>query len=453
MANVKHIFSIPMVFVCLTLLTASPGWAAFTLLAEANPDPVSPGQMLDVQISVSTTNASGALSLRVSWPDELNSSPVITGGGACTPNCSSGGSIVWDLGVLAASASVTVSFTEIVRSTVDDDTQIPLSIELLEGQISQESIALSVEVLTQSPLELAVDPLSDPVASAEVLVYEIIYGNASIASAENSVLSFPIPAGTQFQSATNGGVHDSGSVSWNIGSLAPNSGGREWVTLQVDALDDGTLLLIDAATLKSDINFQPAEARAMAVSRVGDETLELSLEVNPDPVDPNQVLGSQITVSNPQGSPTGMLSLRVLWPEELNTSPYVTGGGKCTPNCTPGGYLIWDLGVLGPATSASVSFNENVRSATIDGTLIPMEVELIEAGEPARNISHTVVTRTNSSLELTVDAHRRPRRVRVDSQDCSDTLAERRKLRASEGQEVRVPRLRFNQELLIVKRV
>jgi hypothetical protein len=41
-------------------------------------------------------------------------------------------------------------------------------------------------------------------------------------------------------------VHAAGTVTWSLGSVPPNSGGRERVS--VDMLTDGTLLVVDAAT-------------------------------------------------------------------------------------------------------------------------------------------------------------------------------------------------------------
>jgi len=180
-------------------------------------------------------------------------------------------------------------------------------------------------------------------------------------------------------------------VSWNLGSLAPNSGGRVRVTVQVDALDDGTLLLVDAATLSGVVNFLPKQSQAMAVSRVATEPLELAMEVDPNPVTANQDINAEITVNNPTGNITGTLILRVLWPGELNTSPTVTDGGSCSGACNAGRYLSWDLGVLGPSASKTVSFNETVRNSTVEGTLIPLEVELLEGGLPARSIFQTVL--------------------------------------------------------------
>jgi len=388
---------------CLAFLVANPAWALFTLKAEANPDPVAPLQVLDTQISISTTAATGALTLRVFWPAELGRFPIVTSGGTCPSGCDAGDFLSWDLGVLGADSSVTVSFTEAVLSAVADDTLIGLDIELLENAAIVDSLALSIEVQSNSPLELVIDPLPDPVPSGALQVYEIIFANIGEASARNSLLEFPIPAGSLFVSATGGGVFAAGSVSWDLGNLVPNSGSRERVTVQVDALSDGTLLVVDAATLSADVNFLPKESRAMAVSRVGSSSIELDLEINPDPLKPDQVMDAQITVGNPGGSATGALSLRVLWPEELGRFPIITAGGSCPSGCDAGDYLSWDLGVLGPQSSVTVSFNEAVRNTIINGTLIPLEVELFENGLAVRNSGHTVITQSDAPLELAID--------------------------------------------------
>jgi uncharacterized repeat protein (TIGR01451 family) len=362
---------------------------------EVNPDPVDPNQMQDTQITVSNPGAgtTGELSLRLLWPEELNSSPSTSGGGTCPGSfCEEGEYLGWNLGLLGTNTSVTVSFAEIVRNTTINGTLIPLEFELLEDGLPARNISHTTITQADSPLELAVDPLSDPVAPSGTLVYELVYGNAGGASAQNTVLDMPIPAGAQFVSATGGGVFSDGSVSWSLGNLPPNGGGRQRVTVQLDALSEGSLLLIDAAVLSGEVSLFNRVARAMAVSRVATDTLDLNLEVVPNPVLANQNLNVEITVENPTESATGTLILRLLWPEELNNSPAATGGGGCLGSfCEVGEYLSWDLGPLGANTSVSVSFDEVVRNTTVNGTLIPLEFELLEDGLLTRNASQTVL--------------------------------------------------------------
>jgi uncharacterized repeat protein (TIGR01451 family) len=401
--SLKSLFFQTILFIGIAMLTASPGWAAFTLMAEANPDPAEPSQMMDVQVSVSTTSATGTLTLRMLWPEELNGFPFFNGGGTCPGSCQAGEYMVWNLSALEADTSVTVGFNTQVLGNVADDTFIPLEFELLEDAVERETLSLSVEVQVNSPLELVIDPMTDPVVSEGTLVYEINFGNSGSASSEDTELIFPVPEGTQFLSTTGGGVFSAGSVSWDLGTLRPGGGGRERVSVQVDTLSAGSLLLVNAASLSGNISFLPKQSRAMAVSRVGPEELELALEINPDPAEPGQILDSQITVGNPTASATGALTLRVLWPQELSAFPFITDGGGCAGSCGAGEYSVWDLGIMAPGGSRTVSFNTLVLGNIADGTLIPLEVELFEAGLGVRTKSHTVITRADSPLEVTID--------------------------------------------------
>jgi uncharacterized repeat protein (TIGR01451 family) len=387
----------------LILFPASSSWAAFTLVAEASPDPIKASQLMDVQVSVSTTSQTGTLTLRLLWPAGLNSSPFTTGGGECPGSCGEGEYLSWDLGTLGPNTSVSVGFNEnVINSTVNGEF-IPLEFDLLEGEAQVATLSLSVEIQSESPLELAIDPLSDPVAPGGLLVYEVVYGNAGSSSSENTELVFPLPVGTQFTSATGDGVFADGSVSWDLGRLEPNAGGRERVTVLVDSLAQNSLLTVDAAMLSGDVALNPWQSRAMAVSRVATESLQLELESNPDPSETGQMADNQITVSNTGGSSTGTLTLRVLWPEELESTPFTSDGTDCSGSCSEGEYLVWDLGVLGPASNVSVSFNETVSNNVSNGSLIPLEIELLEGGLPARNRSHTLIKQDDSPLELTID--------------------------------------------------
>ncbi|MEM7585286.1 MAG: hypothetical protein AAF560_17985 [Acidobacteriota bacterium] len=374
-----------------------------TLAAEINPNPAEPGGLLDAQITVTTTSATGNLTLRLEWPAGVGSTPFTTGGGGCSGSCSVGEFLIWNLGSLGPGQTQTVGFNENVLSGTCDGTIIPFEIDLLEDGTVESSITPTIEIRAESPLSLLVDPLSDPVAAGDDLVYEIVYGNDGVDSAENVELAFPVPAGTVFLSATGGGVFSGGQVSWDLGSLAAQDGGRQRVTVGVGALPAGTLLEVDSAVLSGDIVFQPRESRATAVSRVGPEALELALEINPDPARPGSLVDAQVSVSNPSASATGSLTLRLFWPEGIGSTPFTTGGGGCSGSCSEGEYLQWTLGVLGAGASLTVGFNENLLSGTDSGEIIPFEFELLEGARPARARSHSLRVQADSPLSLAVD--------------------------------------------------
>jgi hypothetical protein len=378
--------------------------------AEISPDPVASGELIDSQISIGNAGlgASGSLSVRMLWPDELDfQNPVTTAGGDCPGTCDAGEYVLWSVGVLGPQTTLVLAMNEPI-GTIASGTLVPFEIELIEDGFPARTVSRTLIARTDSPLELAVDPRSDPAPAGAPLAYELVYGNVGSAAAENALLTFPVPAGTSFVSATGGGLHSGGRVTWDLGSLAPNRGGSERVTVQVGSLAADTPLVVDAAELVADVNFLPQFARASAVSRVDSEPLELHAEVQPDPVAVGELIDVQISLANPGGSPTGSLDLRVLWPEELDfQNPVTTAGGDCPGTCDEGEYLFWSLGALGPGAALTVAFNEPIGSFT-NGRLVPFEIELLEAGINSRTVSRTLIGQSDSPLELTIDPSNDP---------------------------------------------
>ena len=385
------------------------------LAIEINPDPIEPEELLDVQIGIGnpTGSPTGNLSMRFLWPEHIYGTPVVTGGGSCPGgSCSAGEYLYWDttdLGSLPPGQTLTVGFNETIWESAPDGTVIPFEIELFESGVLARTLSHSVVVGADSPLELTVDPLLDPAAPGDVLVFELTCGNNGDDVSSGTLLQFPLPQDSSFLSATGTGSHNGGVVTWMLDDLSAHGAAREWVAVQVAGdLASGSLLAVDAATLSGTLSFVAKETRCMALSRVhSDEPLELAIEVNPDPIEPEELLDVQIGIGNPTGSPTGNLSMRFLWPEHIYGTPVVTGGGSCPGgSCSAGEYLYWDttdLGSLPPGQTLTVGFNETIWESAPEGTVIPFEIELFESGLLARTLSHSVVVGADSPLELTVD--------------------------------------------------
>ncbi|MBS1493876.1 MAG: LruC domain-containing protein [Bacteroidetes bacterium] len=69
------------------------------------------------------------------------------------------------------------------------------------------------------------------------VTYTIKYSNNESSGLSNGKLVDTIPAGTQFVSATGGGVSSGNAVTWNIGSMNGQTSGTVTVTIQVVALE------------------------------------------------------------------------------------------------------------------------------------------------------------------------------------------------------------------------
>ncbi len=263
-------------FPCLLVLAgltggalAAPAAATLSVAAELNPDPAQPSENLDAQVTVSSLGgASGSLVLRLLWPAAMGIQvPSTSGGGSCPGSCDPGELLTWNLGALDAGASTTVGFAELLPSNAASGTVIPFQFELLEDGVSRALFTKNVTVAADSPLELAIDPLADPVAPGGLLTYELTFGNAGTAAAEAATLRLPLPAGSVFLGG--GGILEDGEVRFDLGDLPPGAWGRRRVELFAPNLPAGSLLAPGAAEIVATVAGQPRRARASAVSRIG----------------------------------------------------------------------------------------------------------------------------------------------------------------------------------------
>ena len=76
--------------------------------------------------------------------------------------------------------------------------------------------AVGLNILKTGPATAAV---------GDDITYTITYGNTGSSDALNTVITDPVPAGTTFVSADNGGTNVAGVVTWNIGTLAHGTSG------------------------------------------------------------------------------------------------------------------------------------------------------------------------------------------------------------------------------------
>src|SRR5262249_20356518 len=137
---------------------------------------------------------------------------------------------------------------------------------------SGPSASATVTVDATLALDVSLHEAKDPVAAGGSLEYTLHFGNRSTTTAyASALLQLPLPAGTTFVSASDGGTLVAGTVEWSLGTLQPGQSGTRRVSLTTSgALIRGTLLLA-TATLS---NPSPQLAQARALSEIdGLETL------------------------------------------------------------------------------------------------------------------------------------------------------------------------------------
>ncbi|MGE0085837.1 MAG: hypothetical protein AB7S75_15620, partial [Desulfococcaceae bacterium] len=97
------------------------------------------------------------------------------------------------------------------------------------------------------------------------LTYTINYANTGGGTANNIVITDTLPAATMFSSATGGGTHAGGVVTWNIASLAAGTGGS--VTVKVDVTTEATGTLDNTASIDSDETTPVSDTTSTIVKR------------------------------------------------------------------------------------------------------------------------------------------------------------------------------------------
>jgi uncharacterized repeat protein (TIGR01451 family) len=349
---------------------------AMGLGAEVNPDPVRPGELFQVVLSLANQGlvASDAqLSLRL--PGQFAAlAAALTEGGSCgTVNCVPTQRVVWNLAGVGAGAGRSVSVMPMIAAAVPNGTVVPLEILLTESSSGQWRRARrSVLVEDGRNLDLGLDEDRDPAEPGDALTYTLTFGNRSAALAPDTQLRLPLPAGTSFLNAP-GAVLVDGVVTWDVGTLAPGQGGTRELTVALDgSVPLGEVLAAQAEVGEAGV--ETGATRASAATRVESGVpVELSMAINPDPANQAGLLAVALEVMN-LAPVNANVSLSVRVPSQVQAfAAASTGGGSCgTVNCVGTQIVTWQFPMLPPDGEGFVQLPPTVAQVP-DGTVVPFE--------------------------------------------------------------------------------
>jgi len=373
--------------------------------------------LAELTVANDGSSAVNTVTLRATLPAGISSfNPnFIHGGASCSGgisvNCEAAEIVAWTLGTVPAGKAVTVSLPLFIAGTTAPGTTIALPGTVLVNAVSTATANASVVVSGTNALSLAVDEDKDSVVPGELLTYTLNYANRlPSVSVTGTTLSFPVPVGTTFVSATGGGTLAGGNVQWSLGSLPASQSGQQQVVVSINSgLAAGSVLQVAAATISGSSGVAES-ASANAVSRVAATSpLVLGVELNPDPVRPGERGIAQITVSNRGGSPLTGVVLQARIPQGLDSfNPgYITTGGTCigadsSNNCGSTELMNWNLGVIPAGAGVTVSAPVFVDTATAAGRLLVLETLANDDGSNRAVRQATMATDTNNPLTVSV---------------------------------------------------
>ena len=411
-------------------LTTGVGNATVTALnirAVATPDPVAPGQRVNYAVTVSNSAAAThTVYLRTTVPanttvaaSELSLAANCDGVGFTT--CAAGQTLGFSGFNLPAGASVTVVYPALVSTTTPPANGTLLNSDVwvddtVAGNEYQTNVAAVAQSATgASGLHLTASALPAQALASGAVTYTLTYGNPGGAGVAAN-LSFPLPAGTTFVSASGGGTSSGGVVSWTLGTLAAHSAGRQTVVLQVaSTAAAGSQLAADAALL--DPTSGAALVHAGLTTGVGNATvtaLNIRAVATPDPVAPGQRVNYAVTVSN-SAAATHTVYLRTTVPanttvaaSELSLAANCDGVGFTT--CAAGQTLGFSGFNLPAGASVTVVYPALVSTTTppANGTLLNSDVwvdDTVAGNEYQTNVAAVAQSATGASgLHLTASA-------------------------------------------------
>src|SRR4051812_31614812 len=137
----------------------------------------------------------------------------------------------------------------------------------------------------------------DPVTAGNNLTYTLTVKNAGPSFARSVQVTDPVPGGTSYVSSDTGGMNVAGTVTWNLGDLAPGTTVLH-MTVQVDASRLANLsntASVSSTTSDPDTTNNSA-TEATVVNTSAD--VQITKSDSPDPVTAGNNLTYTLTVKN-----------------------------------------------------------------------------------------------------------------------------------------------------------
>jgi uncharacterized repeat protein (TIGR01451 family) len=218
----------------------------------------------------------------------------------------------------------------------------------------------------------------DPVSSGGQITYTITYGNSGAVDATNVVIRDPIPAGTTFVSATNGGTPSAGTVVWNVGTVpADTTGLVVSLVVQVTAAPgsrvDNVNYTIEGEGI-SPIPGPPVQTEVAAAATSAD--LAILKSDSPDPVDIGDSLTYTLQVTNNGPDAASLVVVEDTLPAGVTFQSASGSGWSCgeaggVVTCTTATLAVGPAApitilVTAPAVPGTLSNSATVSAATED---------------------------------------------------------------------------------------
>jgi uncharacterized repeat protein (TIGR01451 family) len=359
--------------------TVTPS-ADLSIVKTGAPDPVTVGQNITYTLTVSNAGPSDATGVVVTdtLAAGLTFVSATSGQGTCTQ---ASGTVTCDLGTLASGAGTTVTIVATV--TAPGTVSNTASVDGAEPDPDPSDDTSTDDVTVAASADLSIDKTAspNPVVAGNTLTYTLTVSNAGPSDATGVVVTDPLPSGTTFVSASNGGTLVGSTVTWTIASIAAGSSVSLSLVVEVDEDVEGSLsntATVDSLVADPDPS-DDTDSIGVTVEPPDTPVADLSVEKVADDAKPSigQVVTYTITISN--GGPADATGIEVdeVLPDGLEYLSSKATQGDYDPETGS-----WDVGDLAVGDEATLTLKAEVTGkagSTIDNLA---EVSKLDQPDP-----------------------------------------------------------------------
>ena len=333
--------------------------ARLTIDLDVSKTQASPGETLVYQVTYGNSGTDAASDAQV----VLGLPPNVILSSASAGSTTSGNGLVWNVGLLGAGATGTLSATVTIESPLSDGTKLHATANISDVLNHFASDTVDTVIDSAPRLELTKTASKSIASPGDTLVYNLAYRNSGTDAATDVLLEDVLPPDVTFLSATGNGAETGGKVDWDLGTVAAGTGGSVSVRVTVNSpLANGTVLH-NHATIDS------TETAAVSVGPV-DVTVSsaprLTIDKKPSrtTAQPGYSVTWTITYANTGTDDATGVSVEDHLPADVTFTQASNQGAHTN------GVVDWNLGTVAAGSSGSLTVAGTVKSPLANGTVL-----------------------------------------------------------------------------------
>ena len=310
--------------------------------------------------------------------------------------------VTWNLGTLnvgqKGQVAVTVKLDPVFEAGTTPLTNGVSISTTTPGELdpSDNTATDTTNVFAKVELSIAKKAAPEPVDAGANLTYTVDWTVGGDAYSHGVKVVDTLPAGVTFVSASNGGVHNAGVVTWTLGDVTPVETGSYTVVVKVDSPQYNGVKLTNNVVISNNAG-DKAQASVVSTVRSSHE-LKIDKTAAPEPVDAGTDLTYTIKWEVTGNEPAKNAKVVDTLPA-LVTFVSASDGGLYDPATRT---ITWNLGEVMTPKNGAFTVVVTVPAPQYNGTKFTNKVDFSDETPGSTPVSDTVESTVRADHELSV---------------------------------------------------